>query len=129
MPEDVQLLQYSVLNDKTLISLVTKENLSVAKTEIPSEILKEKVLTYFNLVSKQSELSDQQNLSVELFNILISPIKENLDSHREVFIIPDKVLFKLPFDALFFGKYLIEDYRISYAPSANVFLSCSKRAK
>jgi CHAT domain-containing protein len=129
MPEDVQLLQYSVLNDKTLICLITKEKLIIAKAEISSESLKEKVLTYFDLVSRKGELSEQRVRSAELFNILISPVKENLDSQKEIFIIPDKVLFKLPFDTLFSQKYLIEDYRISYAPSANVFLFCSKKAR
>ena len=127
--ENVQLLQYSVLNDKTLIWLITRDNLTVEKTEISSETLKEKVLTYFDLVSKPSEINDQRELSTELFEILISPVKEKLDKNKEIFIIPDKVLFKLPFDTLFFEKYLIEDYRISYAPSANVFLFCSKRAR
>ena len=60
---------------------------------------------------------------------MIAPVKEKIDAGKEIFIIPDKILFKLPFDALFSGKYLIEDYRISYAPSANVFLFCSKKAK
>lgn len=129
MPENVQLLQYSVLNDKTLIWLITKDNLIVEKAEISSEVLQEKVLSYFDLVSKKGEISEQQNLSAELFKILISPIKEKLDASKEIFVIPDKVLFKLPFDTLFSGKYLIEDYRISYAPSANVFLFCSKKAK
>lgn len=128
MSENVQLLEYSVLNDKTLIWLITKDNLTVEKVEISSENLKEKVLTYFNLVSKNGEISEQRKLSAELFKILISPIKEKLDTNKEVFIIPDKALFKLPFDTLFSEKYLIEDYRISYAPSANVFLFSSKKA-
>ena len=42
MPEDVQLLQYTVLNDKTLIWLITKENLIVEKTEISSDSFERK---------------------------------------------------------------------------------------
>ena len=129
MPENVQLLQYTVLADKTLIWLITKENLIVEKTEISSDILKEKVSAYLDSITKKSEISEQQKLSAELFNILIVPVKEKIDAGKEVFIIPDKILFKLPFDALYSEKYLVEDYRISYAPSANVFLFCSKKAK
>jgi CHAT domain-containing protein len=112
-----------------LVWLITKENLIVEKAEIPAEVLQEKVSTYFDLVSKKGEINEQRNLSAELFKILINPIKEKLDSNKEVFIIPDKVLFKLPFDTLFSEKYLIEDYRISYAPSANVFLFSSNKAR
>ena len=128
MPEDVQLLQYTVLDDKTLIWLVTKENLTVGKAEIPSDILKEKVSAYLDSITNKSDLNEQKNLSAELFNILISPIREKISTGKEVFIIADKVLFNLPFDTLYSGKYLIEDYRISYTPSANVFLVCTKKA-
>ncbi len=128
MPEDVQLLQYTVLKDKTLIWLVTGENLIAAKAEISSDILKEKVSAYLDSIMNKNELSKQQTLSAELFNILINPVKEKLDAGKEVFIIRDKVLFKLPFNTLFSGKYLIEEYRVSYAPSANVFLVCTKKA-
>jgi CHAT domain-containing protein/tetratricopeptide (TPR) repeat protein len=128
MPENVQLLKYSVLGDKILTWLITKDNSIVEKTEISSEVLKEKVLTYFKLVSENGEMNEQRELSGELFKILISPVKEKLDNNKEIFIIPDKVLFQLPFNTLFSEKYLIEDYRISYAPSANVFLFCSKKA-
>ncbi|HSK70059.1 MAG TPA: CHAT domain-containing protein, partial [Pyrinomonadaceae bacterium] len=82
-----------------------------------------------DLISRNIEPGEQGKLAAELYQILISPIKENLDKNKEIFLIPDKFLFRLPFATLFSEKYLIEDYLISYAPSANVFLICSKKAK
>lgn len=128
MPADAQILQYSVLKDKTLVWLVTKDDLIAGKTEIAAEDLQKKITDYFDLVTNKNETDEQKILSAELFNILIAPVKEKLDPEKEVFIIPDKILFNLPFNTLFSEKYLIEDYRISYAPSANVFLFCSKKA-
>ena len=129
MPENAQLVQYSVLNDKVLIWVVTKQDLRVGKVEIAAASLLEKVQSYVELLSKNQETAEQRKLSAELYNILIDPIKEKLDTQKELFFIPDKWLLRLPFAALSSGKYLIEDYKISYAPSANVFLFCSKRAK
>lgn len=129
MPENVQLVQYSVLNDKVLVWLITKQNLSVGKTEISADALQEKIQTYVELLSKNTVSAEQKNISAELYSILIAPIKEKLDSQKELFLIPDKWLIHLPFSTLYSDKYLIEDYKISYAPSANVFLFCTRRAK
>lgn len=129
MPENVQLVQYSVLNDKVLIWVITKQNLSVGKTEISVDSLREKILTYVELLSNNAASAEQKNLSAELYNILINPVKEKLDSQKELFLIPDKWLIHLPYATLYSDKYLIEEYKISYSPSANVFLFCTRRAE
>jgi CHAT domain-containing protein/Tfp pilus assembly protein PilF len=129
MSENVQLLEYTVLNDRILIWLITKNNLNIAQVKFSSEMLKEKVSTYLSLISTNSEPDEQRKLATELYKTLISPIKDKLDENKEICIIPDKVLFRLPFAALFSDKYLIEEYKIFYAPSANVFSICSKKAE
>ncbi len=129
MPENVQLLEYTILDDKVLIWLISKSSLSVAKYEISSEILQKKILAYLNLISKNIESDEQRNLASELYGILISPIKDKLDADKETCLIPDKILFRVPYAPLFDKRYFIEEYKIFYAPSANVFLICSKKAK
>lgn len=129
MPENVQLLEYSVLSDRVLIWLITKDSLKTAQVEIAAEKLNETVSKYLALVSKNIDFDEQRELATELYRILISPIEDQLDENREICIVPDKFLFRLPFAALFSGKYLIEKYAIFYAPSANVFLICSKKAE
>jgi CHAT domain-containing protein len=129
MPENSQLLVYSVMSKKILIWTITKDSFNTATSEITSEILQEKVTNYLNLISKNEEPNEQLKISKELYQILISPIKNNLDTSKQIFIIPDKILFRMPFVTLYSDKYLIEDYKISFSPSANVFLNCSKKAK
>ena len=129
IPENAALLEFTVLSDKVLIWLITKNGIEVAKTEIPLNILQEKVSAYVDLVSKNKDESEQMKFSKELYQILIAPIKNKLDSDKEIFLIPDKFLFQLPFAALFSDKYFIEEYKISFAPSANVFVICSRKAK
>ncbi len=128
LPDNVQILQYTILNDKLLIWLVTKDNLLVRKVEVSSEDLNKKVSGYLNLIKNNKELSEQLELSKQLYEILISPIAKTLDANKKIFIIPDKILFQLPFATLYSDKYLIENYEIAYAPSSNVFLFSTKRA-
>ncbi len=128
MPSESQLLVYSVLPRKIAIWLITKEGLNVAESEIDSEQLREKVEQFWGLVSKRSGSGADLNLSSDLHDLLVLPIRGKIDPAKQLVIIPDKTLFRLPFAALYSGKYLVEDYRISYSPSANVFLNSSKKA-
>lgn len=129
MNENIQLLVYSVLAKQVLIWIVTKDSVEVFQIQIDSEVLQDKVTNYIDLIAAKSDSNELLEFSKELYRTLFLPIKEKLDSKKQLFIIPDKILFRLPFASLFSDKYLLEDYEISYAPSANVFLNCSKTAK
>ncbi len=60
----------------------------------------------------------------ELYDLLIEPILPYLKTEL-VYISPDGMLNNLPFEALRKdGRYLIEDFAIAYAPSANVLKHC-----
>lgn len=64
----------------------------------------------------------------EIYDKLIKPL--NLAA-RHLIIVPDKSLWKIPFQALSANgeKYLIEDKLISYAPSVSILLEQMKSAK
>ena len=62
-----------------------------------------------------------------LYRALIFPIRESLNAAHLV-IAPHGILHNLPFQALFDGeRYLIDDFTISYAPSASVYAVCQAR--
>lgn len=132
MPDGVQILQYSVLDDKVLIWLVSKEKFVVVSSKIQSGELREKVENYVSLI-KQRDGNGQaaaRRLSQELYNLLISPIRKELNSSQEICLIPNKFLFYLPFAALVSPETepFLAHYSIFYSPSANVFLFCTKQA-
>jgi CHAT domain-containing protein/tetratricopeptide (TPR) repeat protein len=54
-----------------------------------------------------------------LYKLLLAPAGAELQGKRHVVIVPDGVLWELPFQALVTpaGKYLLEESAISYAPS------------
>lgn len=68
----------------------------------------------------------------QLYTIIFEPFKPLLIPERELIIIPDGILFYLPFDMLVTSSpkgnsikdvhYLLYDYPVSYASSASMFL-------
>jgi CHAT domain-containing protein/tetratricopeptide (TPR) repeat protein len=132
MPEHVQILQYAILENKVLIWLITKDNFTVISTDIGVEKLNEKITTYTELVSAHNYLKQDEatELSRELYDLLISPVINKLDSKREICLIPHKVLFHLPFAALTAsnGEPFLAQFNFFYAPSANVFLLSTEKA-
>ncbi len=128
IPRGVQLLEFTVLNDRVLIWLISGDRLDVAQSETSSEALQILVSSFVDLTSKNQDEIEQKRLSKKLYEILINPISEKLAKEKELFIIPDKFLFRLPFSAISSDRYLIEDYKISVSPSASVFIFCSRKA-
>jgi CHAT domain-containing protein len=133
MPERVQILQYAVLENKVLICLVSKDNFAVVPTEIGFEELKEKVTAYAKLISNRNAQKQEEakTLARELYDLLVAPVAAQLDASREICVIPQKILFHLPFAALTApdGKSFLSKYNFFYASSANVFLLFSEKAK
>lgn len=133
MPEQVQILQYAILENKILIWLVTKNNIAVVSSEISSEKLNEKVAAYTKLVSSISGRNQEESkkLAHELYEILLAPIISKLDPEREICLIPHKILFHLPFAALNApdGTAFISQFNFFYSPSANVFLLSTENAR
>lgn len=128
MPENVQIVQYSILDDKVVIWLVSREKFFVAQTNITSPALREKVETYTRLLRQHD--GAERKTGTELFDLLVAPVREQLNPLQEICIVPNKFLFELPFAALApaDGGPLLGDFSISYAPSANIFLICTENA-
>ncbi len=133
IPPSVQIVQFTVLENKVVIWLITNEIFSVTSTEISSGELKGKVENYLKLIKSNDRASENElkAVSAELFRILIQPILAQLQKNKKICLIPNKFLFNLPVSALVSanGNYFLEDFELFYAPSANVFLSCTKNAE
>ena len=62
-----------------------------------------------------------------LHALLIAPVRERLQASHLV-VVPHNILHAVPFHALFDGtRYLIDDFTISYAPSASVHRLCAAK--
>lgn len=68
-------------------------------------------------ISKRS--IDFSSSSLELYDLLVKPIEVYLVDKNLLIIVPNDILWDLPFQALQRenGRFLIEDYSLAYAPS------------
>jgi len=102
-------------NNKEVVKKITNKKLTLKE--------KKEVITQLKYKS-QIILSNLYNTIIE--NYLFTQLKEK----KELIISPDGLLNFLPFEALYHnGKYLIEDYKISYISSGREFVRQTKREK
>lgn len=132
LPEGNQIVEYTVLENKTLIWVVNKHHdVQVKEARVNRAELEARVTNYLRLISDpNSAQEDLKKQGKELFDLLIGPVAALLDPLKQVNIIPDKVLSSLPFDSLVStssGNFLIQDYCLSYAPSSSVLAFASER--
>jgi CHAT domain-containing protein/Tfp pilus assembly protein PilF len=130
MPDQAILLQYAALDDKLLICAISKDKFSVVEKKIRPSELADKVFQFNSSISRiRSESVTRE--AKELYDLLIAPIESLLEKGKTICIAPDKALSQLPYDALVSprsGRYLIEDYQLTFSPSATVYIDCSNRA-
>jgi CHAT domain-containing protein/tetratricopeptide (TPR) repeat protein len=136
------LLQYIVGKEKSFLFAVNKDSMIVVTIDVKKEILEQKIRELIQPLHGVTNLSDIKydlGKAHELYKILIAPVEEFLvDGNQHLQIIPDGILFYLPFEALVVNigdqeekddlwyssyrvaNYLINRYKISYSQSANM---------
>jgi CHAT domain-containing protein len=131
------LLQYVVTENKTYLFVVSK-----AKNANSAAV----TLNTYSLSIKRKDLADNvakfhqqlakrdmgfRSSATQLYDLLLSPARADLQGKSAVVIAPDGVLWELPFQALATpqGRYVLEDYAISYIPSASVLREMVKLRK
>ena len=131
MPEEVQLVQYAVLEKKLLIWRVTPSSKLVTKAvDIEKSALEGMVTKTLNQIGRRDEnaVAGLQNL----YAVLIDPIRAELDPEKVICFVPDKRLHFVPFSALrsaSSGRYLIEDFRLMIVPSATILIEATNKAR
>ncbi|WP_420570806.1 CHAT domain-containing protein [Kordia sp.] len=109
--------------------VISKHAFHVKKLEIND--LDERIEALNNAITTKDETAFTQNASY-LYKKLVAPIKKHLVGN-ELIIVPDESLWHLQFDLLLTEdtqkSYLLYDYVISYANSANVLFDETKKSK
>jgi len=133
IPNQVQLLQYAVLNDKVLIWLVTKSSLQTQAVEISNQELSAKIQRFRTLISKPdlNLVGELRLAGSDLYRLLIEPVETSLSPEKVVCVIPDKSLQYLSFPALVSpeGSFLLEKFTVMYAASSSLFIASTKSGK
>lgn len=133
MPNNSQIVQFAVLNNKLTVWVVTPTEIQRAEVPITAEALSTKVNDFLDTVNRPPTAGPYKpNRGTELYQILIAPIERHLDQGRFLLIVPDKILNYVPFAALTSpatSRYLIEDFDLGAAASATLFVNLSAAAQ
>jgi CHAT domain-containing protein len=120
------LLEYAVMNDKTYLFVLSRATdkaavevkvfvVPIKRSELASKVesVRQKLATH-NLLIRESARG--------AYDLLLKPAQALLRNKSRLIIVPDDVLWELPFQALVTesNHYLIEQSAISYAPSLTV---------
>jgi CHAT domain-containing protein len=103
--------------------------ISVSSREIPREELRQQVRGFVDaLATRRIDYADRGRA---LYDLLIKPIESRIEGRLTLGIIPDDVLWRLPFQALQpdSHKYLIERHAVFYAPSLSALREMSRTEK
>ncbi len=134
LPEGVQLLQYAVLEDKLIIWLISSTRAESRVVPVPLRQLTTFVQDYLAWISQPPHpgRTEIPEVAKTLYGWLIQPVEDLFNQQQALCIVPDKVLCLLPFGTLVArptNQYLIERFKLFYAPSASLLLACSDEAR
>jgi CHAT domain-containing protein/Tfp pilus assembly protein PilF len=118
LDEHTTLIEYFVMDDQTLAWVIDREGFELVRLDITRDELANQVEFLRKLIARRD--FDAQ-ASAALYDALFAPLAPHID-HANLIIVPHGVLHYLPFAALWnagAAHYLIENYGLTYAPSAS----------
>ncbi len=130
LDEQTAILEYFVDEQRIALFLITKDALQVVALPVDKNF-SGNIHAYFAAAKHVLERRDFLQRSAELYNVLIQPFAGSLLHKKKLVIIPDDILFFVPFEALLattapdpgaadFTRldFLIKHFEISYQYSA-----------
>ncbi len=135
LKSDTLLIEYFVANDELIIFLVTNQNIFTVRVPTLKHI--QTLLNFLRLnmgavpqtPSKRmlGMAVNARGLLQQMYQHLIAPITDIVKSYKQLIIVPHGTLHYVPFHALYDGrKYLIEQFDVSYLPSASFLQYCQQ---
>lgn len=125
LDDQTALLAYTLTDARATCFVVTRDAFSTVTLPVSGDVLAARVANYADLISHEED-TGWLPIGRRLDADLIEPIRLLLGDHvHRLVIAPDGILFYLPFETLPTDdgarpRYLLEDYTISYTPSATV---------
>ncbi|HWZ98217.1 MAG TPA: CHAT domain-containing protein [Candidatus Dormibacteraeota bacterium] len=139
LPPHAALVEYYSTGDRLIAAVVSPTKMEIVSVSVISRIQNFLQLLRFQLSKfrmgsaytqrfvEPMQRAAESHLEL-LYNELIAPIRPLLDNYKHLVFVPHGPLHFLPFHALrHSGKYLCDDFSISYAPSATIFALCQQK--
>ena len=130
LPQEVQLIEYAVLDNKLVMWLVTRTGIVPESVDIESSKLTALAAATLKQIKGRDDNAARQSLK-DLYTLLIEPVRERLDPNKVICFVPDKTLHYVPFSALIStasDHYLVEDYQVMVSPSLAILIDSTNKA-
>lgn len=139
LAEDTALVEYFFIQERVLACVVTRDTSDLAAITLQPRVRKLLQLLRFQLSKfrldqqyvakfKDAMFESIQAHLHDLYQELVAPLRPLL-RHKHVVFVPHGQLHHVPFHALYDGQsYLIDQFSISYAPSASVYAVCGSKS-
>jgi CHAT domain-containing protein len=124
---DTTLIEYYLGEKRSFVWVVSRGQSSSAILPPAKEIaalagaFRKSLTAQVSSLTVRQAQSESSRLSARLYEMLLKPVERSLESSQSLIIVPDGVLYYVPFEALQAAgssRYLLERFPISYAPSA-----------
>ncbi|HKU76007.1 MAG TPA: CHAT domain-containing protein, partial [Pyrinomonadaceae bacterium] len=128
------IVEFVVADDKSYVLVLSSDrtktasplNITMYPIKIRANQLSERVDAFRRMLAERD--LNYQDAARQLYDLLLKPAEEQLRGKKTLCIVPDRVLWELPFQALQpkTGVHLIENYTLFYAPSLSVLREVTK---
>ncbi|HVR99114.1 MAG TPA: CHAT domain-containing protein [Thermoanaerobaculia bacterium] len=127
LPQDVAILEYSLLDSHLLSWVVTRSGVKMFRLNVKRQDIVRRIHDLERGLARDSA----PHASHELYDLLVRPAAPLLGRVSRLIIVPDKEIFLVPFEALVdrrTGRFLVESKVISYSPSASLYVNLKERS-
>jgi CHAT domain-containing protein/predicted negative regulator of RcsB-dependent stress response len=120
------LVRYFISRDNVYVFLIPKKDFNVITLDVKEKDINKIVSEYlFSIEAKNSR--KVMKYGRQLYRQLVKPLESFIKDRKEIIIIPDGPLAKIPFESLVIDNkmsrkavYLLEKYRVKYIQSTSI---------
>ena len=126
LPERAGLIEYAVLPDRLLIWWIAGGRADMVAVDISAGELDRRVQRLRSALEGLLPEESVRAAATDLYSLLLAPVASRLDGVSMVVVVPDRMLHRVPFPALFDperGRYVIDEHAVVTEPSAASFLA------
>jgi CHAT domain-containing protein len=125
LPAYLALLHYAVLDDRTVVWVLTRDHSDVIERPLGDREIQRRVRALTAAIRGKVNPARIRSLAAGLYDDLVRPAAGLLPAGSTLVLVPDRALHRLPFAALYDSaaeRYLVEEHPLAVTPSAALVL-------
>ncbi|HEX7152170.1 MAG TPA: CHAT domain-containing protein [Thermoanaerobaculia bacterium] len=126
LPPDVLFVEFAVLRDQLVVFAMRNDSFRTFTTPVKTAELERRVDAFSRLIAERKPLVQVRREAAALYDLLLGPVAPMMAGARELVVVPDYVLQRVPLAGLWRDRWLIEDLAVTVAPSASVLVAASR---